>query len=153
MHNFIIEHTKPLFNKHSILSIRGLYILRSLTELFKILKDRQPKSIFSCFRFSRLHHNRLLPPKCVLGISMNNFVFRATSIWNKCIEKLLDHPPLTQVYNKKGEIEFVVIPGSIKNSDLHTCTVPSFKNRLKKRLFAHQKLGDLTEWCDENFEI
>ena len=36
--NFVLEHTKPLYNKHCILSLHNLYILRTLTELFKIVK-------------------------------------------------------------------------------------------------------------------
>ena len=150
--NFVLEHTKPLFNKHSVLSIRSLYILRSLTELFKILKYRLPMCLFSCFKFSLgSNNNRLLPPKCVLGISMNNFVFRATSLWNKCIGKLLTKPPLTQMYDDRGNIVSVIIPGSLKDSDL-TCTVPAFKTRLKSLLFVQQKCGDPVEWCNENFE-
>ena len=150
--NFVLEHTKPLFNKHNVLSIRSLYILRSLTELFKILKYRLPMCLFSCFKFSSgSNNNRLLPPKCVLGISMNNFVFRATSLWNKCIGRLLTKLPLTQLYDDRGNIVSVVIPGSLRNSDL-TCTVPAFKTRLKSLLFAQQKCGDSVEWSNENLE-
>ena len=151
--NFVLEHTKPLFNKHNVLSIRSLYILRSLSELFKILKYRLPMCLFSCFKFSSgSNNNRLLPPKCVLGISMNNFVFRATSLWNKCIGQLLTKPPLTHMHNSRGNIVSIVIPGSLKNSDL-TCSVPAFKTRLKSLLFAQQKCGDAIEWCSDNFEI
>ena len=151
--SFVLEHTKPLFNKHSILSIKSLYILRTLTELFKILKYRLPMCLFSCFRFSLgSNNNRLLPPKCVLGISMNNFVFSACSLWNKCIGQLLSKPPLTQMCDDMGNIVMVIIPGSLKNSDL-TCSVPTFKYRLKNLLFAQQRSGDPVEWCNTNFEL
>ena len=106
--------------------------------------------LFSCFHFSLgSNQNKLLPPKCVLGISMNNFVFRASSLWNKCIGGLLNKPPLTEVNDGKG---MLIIPGSTKNSDL-TCAVPIFKLRLKNLLFVHQKSGDSTEWSRENFEF
>jgi hypothetical protein len=148
--NFVLEHTKPLFNKHNILSLRSLYMLRTVTELFKILKYRLPMCLFSCFRFSvGSNQNKLLPPKCVLGISMNNFVFRASSIWNKCIGQLLSKPPLTEMNDSKV---MLIIPGSTKNSDL-TCSVPTFKMRLKGILFRHQKSGDPVEWSNENFEF
>jgi hypothetical protein len=152
--NFVLEHTKPLFNKHNILSIKSLYIVRTLTELFKILKYRLPMCLFSCFRFSLgSNNNRLLPPKCVLGISMNNFVFSACSLWNRCIGKLLSNPSLTQLYDNMGNATgMVIIPGSQKNSDL-TCTVPIFKARLKSLLFAQQKCGESVEWCNDNFVL
>ena len=153
--SFILEHTKPLFNKHNILSIKSLYISRTLMELFKILKYRLPMCLFSSFRFSSGINNisnRLLPPKCVLGISMNNFTFNASSLWNKCVGRLLTQSPLTQMCDNRGNIAFIVIPGSQKNSDL-TCTVPAFKNRLKKLLLDRQKYGDPIEWCSENFKF
>ena len=151
--SFALEHTKPLFNKHNILSINSLYIMRTLTELFKILKYRLPMCLFSCFKFSLgSSNNRLLPPKCVLGISMNNFVFSACSLWNKCIGQLLLKPPLTKMYDDRGNIIMVIIPGSLINSDL-TCTAPAFKARLKSMLLTKQKCGDPVEWCNENFEL
>ena len=36
--NYALEHTKPLFNKHSLLTLHNLYASRSLVELIKILK-------------------------------------------------------------------------------------------------------------------
>jgi hypothetical protein len=152
--NFVLEHTKPLFNKHSILSLKCLYISRTVTELFKILKYRLPICLFSCFRFSvGSNQNKLLPPKCVLGISLNNFVFRASSLWNKCIGQLLSTPPLTYMNdNIMGSKAMLIIPGSIKNSDL-TCAVPVFKAKLKSLLFLQQKCGDPVEWSNENFEF
>ena len=154
-HNFVLEHTKPLFNKHNILSLRSLYVIRTVTELFKILKYRLPMCLFSCFRFSvGSNCNKLLPPKCVLGISMNNFVFRASSLWNKFISQLLSKPSLSLINdcNSLGRKVMLIIPGSTENSDL-TCSVPTFKMRLKSVLFNHQKSGDSIEWSNENFEF
>jgi hypothetical protein len=99
------------------------------------------------------NQNKLLPPKCVLGISLNNFVFRASSLWNKCIGQLLSTPPLTYMNdNIMGSKAMLIIPGSIKNSDL-TCAVPVFKAKLKSLLFLQQKCGDPVEWSNENFEF
>ena len=149
--SFVLEHTKPLFNKHVILSIRSLYILRTLTELFKILKVRYPMCLFSNFNFSVLDNHRLLPPKRFLGISMNNFVFRACSLWNKCISRIFSKPPLSKCRDKNNKEVMMVIPGSVENSDF-TCSVPYFKSRLKALLFTKQKYGD-NEWSKENFEL
>ena len=46
------EHSKPLFNKHSIMNVRNLYIYHCSNELFKILKFRTPMSIFELFKLS-----------------------------------------------------------------------------------------------------
>ena len=142
--DFTLEHTKPLFNKHNILSMRCLYISRTITELFKILKYRLPMCLFSCFQFSvRSNYNKLLPPKCVLGISMNNFVFRASSMWNKCIGQLLSTPSLTDMNaNIMGNKAMLIIPGSTKDSDL-TCAVPVFKMKLKSCCFYNKSVVTL----------
>jgi hypothetical protein len=151
--DFVLEHTKPLFNKHNILSLRSLYILRTITEVFKILKYRLPICLYSCFKPSvGANHNKLLPPKCILGISVNNFVFRSTSLWNKCISKLLSKPSLTEICDNMGNKSMLIIPGSTVNSDL-TCTISIFKSRLKSLLFQLQKCGDPVEWSNENYEF
>ena len=36
--DYVLEHTKPLFNKHSILSVNNLYKYHSFMEVFKLLK-------------------------------------------------------------------------------------------------------------------
>ena len=36
--NYSLEHTKPIFNKHKLLTLNNLYVQRSLAELIKILK-------------------------------------------------------------------------------------------------------------------
>ena len=44
--NYALEHTKPLFNKHSLLTLHNLYASRSLVELIKILKLHSPYILF-----------------------------------------------------------------------------------------------------------
>ena len=109
------------------------------------------KNIVSNFNFSVLDNHRLLPPKRFLGISMNNFVFRACSLWNKCISRIYSKPPLSKCRDKNNKEVMMVIPGSVENSDF-TCSVPYFKSRLKALVFTKQKYGD-NEWSKENFEL
>ena len=33
---YALEHTKPIFNKHNLLNLHNLYVIRSLAELLKI---------------------------------------------------------------------------------------------------------------------
>ena len=39
------EHTKPLFNKHSIMNVHNLYLYHCVNDIFKILKFRTPISL------------------------------------------------------------------------------------------------------------
>ena len=46
------EHTKPLFNKHIIMTVYDLYFYHCITNLFKLLKYRSPISLFDLFKLS-----------------------------------------------------------------------------------------------------
>ena len=150
--NFSQEHTKPLFNKHELLTMNSIYILQSLTELFKILKYQAPISIFALIPTNTLLlHNRIKLPKFNLDMSKNNFVVSACSMWNKTIHVILDKPSLSVVTFNKKNLE-LIIPGSNKNSDL-TISVGLFKKRLKNILLSAQKSGNINEWSSINFVI
>ena len=77
------EHTKPLFKKHSILAVKNLYSYHVFMETFKILKFRQPFSLFEDFRLSSRKETTLITP-----ILSNDFIYRSTSIWNSIAPKL-----------------------------------------------------------------
>ena len=49
--DFSLEHTKPIFNKHKLLTLNNLYVQRSLAELIKILKSHTPISMFKFLQF------------------------------------------------------------------------------------------------------
>ena len=107
--------------------------------MYKIVKTHTPISVFSLFTFnSYSKHNLLLPPKFKLDISKNNFVYKACYVWNTCIRKVLSPAPLDPNH-------FIVIPGSVENSDL-TATIGYAKFKIKKHLLKIQKQGDPTEW-------
>lgn len=149
--DYSLEHTKPLFNKHGLLTLHNLYALRCLVELIKLIKSHCPISMFSYFSFCpKTHHYQLLIPKFNLDISKNNFVVSASSLWNACIENLLDKPVLSSI-NSQISLKFIsqiIIPGSNSNSDM-TIPIGIFKNRLKDLLLKTQKLGNSLEWVDD----
>ena len=141
---FTLEHTKPLFHKHSFLTIKNLNILRSLVELFKILKLQSPVSIYNIFKFCPLtQHFKLLCPKFTLDISKNNFTISSIKLWNENINRLLDQPILGTPKCTNGLQ--LIIPGNVKNSDL-TMSVGILKNRLENLLLKLQNQGDPNEW-------
>ena len=68
--NFTREHTKPLFNKHGLLTFQNHYTLRVLVELFKIIKSHSPMPIFQLTEFvPNSHHYKLLIPEYNLNLS------------------------------------------------------------------------------------
>ena len=93
--DYALEHTKPLFKKHSLLTLHNLSASRSLVELIKILKLHSPYPVYESLQFClRTHHFILLSPKYNLDISKNNYFISSINLWNKCISKLLDNPDL-----------------------------------------------------------
>ena len=87
-HSFYqLEHTKPLFKNNKILSIHNLYTYHCFMETFKVLKLRQPISLFSKYNFSDRKSTLLLN-----SFPSSNFFDRSTSLWNDIAPafKLLD---------------------------------------------------------------
>ena len=75
------ESTKPIFKQRQLLTVHNLYRLRTITELFKIMKYRLPIAIYSLITRSARKNNRLIPPK-----PSQNFVYKSSWLWNKFIE-------------------------------------------------------------------
>ena len=90
------EHTKPLFMKHKILAIRNLYTYHTYMELFKILKLRDPITIFEHFTTSDRK-----PTLIINELPAENFISRSTKIWNAITPKL----KLTDYSAKIGSIK------------------------------------------------
>ena len=154
--DYSLEHTKPLFNKHRLLTLQNLYVIRTLVETIKIIKHHSPFPLFSHFSFcpeSRRH--KLLLPKYNLDISKHNFTVCASKLWNLCIDNLLDKPVLSTIKSLPGMKcdSQIIIPGSNPKSDM-TIPISIFKNRLKTLLLEKQQLGSTDEWeKDTNFVI
>ena len=117
------EHTKPLFDKHKILSFMNLYTYHTYMELFKILKFRDPLVIHEQFKVSNRKSNLLIN-----NFPAKNFVSRSTGIWNTITPKL-------------------------KLVDNCTAKVASTKNILKNLLLRLQNDGDPVSWNSDNFNL
>ena len=77
------EHTKPLFEKHSIMALRNLYTYHTLMEVSKILKLRSPISLHNHFKISTRKETMILT-----GPPAESFVSRSSSLWNKIAPRL-----------------------------------------------------------------
>ena len=78
-----LEHSKPLFKDKNILALQNLYTYHTFMEVFKILKLRCPISLFDLFNVSSRKEMTLITP-----FPSNDFVYRATTIWNTIAPKL-----------------------------------------------------------------
>ena len=136
--DYVLEHTKPIFNENKILSLHHLYIQHTFIELFKIVKYRTPISVYELFRPSpRASSSLMMLPKINLDISKINFVFNATLMWNKLIGSLLN----VCFPNQVG----IMVPGSSKGSDM-SAPISSIKMKLKHILFGIQRLDSQSQF-------
>ena len=143
--NYCLEHTKPLFNENDLLTVHNLYLKHIFMECFKIVKNRCPSSIYELFNHSRSSRRNfiMINPKVHLNVSKENFVCKASTIWNHFIDKVLKKPQIDQNLN-------YIIPGSCKYSDL--CTPIQYaKNKIFNLLVDAQKQGDADEWHNSEF--
>ena len=140
--NYCQEHTKPLFNKHKILNLSNLYVYHTFIDLFKILKNHTPISLFTLFDQSQRGTNFLLhPPKVNLNISKNNFVYNSCILWNSLIGNIFER----SLPSENG----IIIRGSSRSSDF-CATIQFIKNKLKVTLLNQQESGDIMEWVPTN---
>ena len=144
--DFQLEHTKPIFNEHSLLTLHHLYIYHMFCETFKLMKYRIPMPLFKLLNNSPSEINlMLIIPKIKLDLAKINFVFQASCIWNSLNKKVMNQCLLL---NKDG----VAIPGSTFGSDITTplCVI---KRKLREVLLETQNLNSLQsdEWHPENY--
>ena len=71
------EHSKPLLNKYSILTVHNLYTYYCAVEIFKILKFRSPISLYQQFELSKRKETLLITTH-----PSHNFHYKAGLIWN-----------------------------------------------------------------------
>ena len=143
--DYQLEHTKPIFNEQKILSLHHLYIQHTFVDLFKIVKNRMPISLYELFNISPRTTNLLMClPKINLVLSKQKFVFSGTLIWNNLIGKLLNK-------SSPGE-NGMIVPGSSECSDV-SAPISFIKKKLKEFLFKTQKLeipDRVREWTSDN---
>ena len=119
------EHTKPLFNKHNILTLQHLYNYHSLFDTFKIVKTHTPIALHSCFTLSKRKDSLLITPAEDYG-----FAHAGSTLWNL----------LRSALPADNRINF--------HDNFGTS-----KTRIKNLLLFRQKIGDPEEWCDENLKL
>ena len=156
--NYILEHTKPIFNEMGLLSLHHLHIYHTFIDMFKILKYKTPVTLYKLFTLTFRSTGLLaVLPETTYSLVKCNFIFKASSIWNTLIEKVMNKcEPLKNQTNPA--LNGIIIPGSAVGSDL-AAFVSKIKKKLKNILLDVQTLdtpGQLgwrksDEWHTENF--
>ena len=120
---YIKEHSKPIFSKHEILTLHHLYNYQTIIGTFNILKTHTPISLYSCFKQSKRKALLLTIPN-----HSHNFIYNASTLWNKLntIDKFRQ----------------------MNNTSVN---IGRFKSQVKNLLLTRQRIGDGTDWSDENF--
>ena len=81
------EHTKPLFIKHSLLTIGNLYKYASLNEIGKIIHNKTPSALYKNIALSKRRNENMI----ILGsktIPHNQSFYTSCCNWNNLIRKL-----------------------------------------------------------------
>ena len=111
------EHTKPLFSKHSLLTVHNLYSYHCCNELFKLLKFRTPISLFELFNLSKRPGKETL---LLSTLPSNSFVHKAASLPNTFRQLI-----------------------TLKDFNI---TQSAFKNKLRNTILLSQNKGDVNNW-------
>ena len=136
--NFVLEHTKPLFNEYNILNLGNLYTKHLFMEVFKCLKFSSPISLNSLYDMSDRAEKFVLRVPLIKSLRQKkNFVYNSCVIWNSILNHVLS--------KSSSESSGVVVTGTSKNSDL-TISVPVAKHRLISHLLKCQKEGNSQHW-------
>ena len=120
---FCKEHTKPLFTELDILACANIYINRTCLETLKILKYREPASLYKLYNQSS-RSNLIITP-----IPSTQITYTGAKLLNSAIK----------IISKKE------YPVNIK--------IGPFKTNLKKCLLQIQKMHGEEDWYPANFDI
>ena len=125
------ENTKPLFNKHGLMTIHNLYSHRSFIELLKILKFRQPYSVYSLFDISsqQSRSTRHQGTYIKLNTARPNvhFTYNVALVWNNLRTKLGMHDFGISISAVKKKLSSLIL-------SIQSCGQPDEWNDLNNRL-------------------
>ena len=109
---FVREPSKPLFTRHNILTIQNLYKLRTLMEVYKILKFRIPISMYSLFSMSLRKEDLLHIP-----YPDTDFVYRSSILWNIFRQAVGHIDVATSCYGMKSSIKESLLEAQKRHSN------------------------------------
>ena len=146
--NYCLEHTKPLFSKHKLLTLHCLYYKHMFVDTFKLLKYREPHGLYKNYKILNNPYKNKLQLSCKKESHEKfkySFIAKSCYIWNKLYNSVLEKSIIS---SKTG----YVIPGEAKNSDL-SASAALIKNRVADVLLEFQSSGDNKGWETNQFDL
>ena len=144
--DYTLEHTKPLFKLHNILTVHNLYPYYTLLELYKILKFRQPYCLYDMLKPPTSVSKGLIIkiPDTTLSIQQKTFTYKSIILWNKYYKSLVKPfaIPLHMDFKIKYDSASTIIT---LNYDFST-KVSTLKQHLRNLLISKQYSGSATDW-------
>ena len=144
--DYTLEHTKPLFKLHKILTVHNLYPYYMLLELYKILKFRRPYCLYDILKppTSVCKGLTIKIPNTTLSIQQKIFTYKSIVLWNKYYKSLI-MPfaiPLHKDFKPKYDKDNII---NTLNYDFST-KVSTLKEQLRNLLTSKQHSGSDYEW-------
>ena len=119
------EHTKPIFEKHKILTIHNLYTYSCFIDTFKILKLQMPTCLYYEYQFSTrkyLTYTKVIPP-----LPSNSFIYRSSIIWNDIRQKLNLTDMTTPSCKVKTQLKSLLHTNQHRHDNLHWLPTHDYK--------------------------
>ena len=116
------EHTKPIFYKNKILAFKNLYNYHICLETLKILKGKQPHSLFTLFSLSSRNNQNMI----LTDMKSSIFVTSRANLWNNCVKLVANKTTISDT------------------------EISKFKYDLKRLLLKIQNGFDENEWYPEH---
>ena len=113
-----LEHTKPLFNKHKILTIHNLFYYHTAITIYKIIRSGIPSALYALFSFSGHIETRLKSQ-----LTGCTFIDNSTTIWNYIREKLSINDFDVSISQLKNRLKSYLFDNQERYNHLEWCTL------------------------------
>ena len=147
--DYTLEHTKPLFKSHNLLTVQNLYNYHAVIEIFKIMKYRTPYSLFENLRISERKYLISLK-KVKYDKRKKQFFHNASVKWNQIHTHLIKPFSITLKEENKNDTE--ICSQNVIVYDLSE-SVSMVKNKIKNIIFTIQFHLDSDDWYPLNFDF
>ena len=118
------EHTKPIFKKYEILTVKNLYSYHCFMEIFKIIKFKCPTAIHSLFKFSNRANSQVI----ITPDPSNHYTYKSSVLWNTLHSKLLLDSSKSLSTTKK-RLKFALIKNQHEHHEI--AWLPSHDSNVK----------------------
>ena len=144
--DYTLEHTKPLFKLYNLVTVHNLYAYYTLLELYKILKFRQPYSMYEMLKSSTSVSTGLIlkVPDTTLNIQQKIFTYNSIILWNKHYKSLIK--PFAIPLHNDSKIKYDAASTIITLNYDYSTKVSTLKQQLRNLILSKQNNGSAVDW-------